>query len=371
MPPTVIFLGALLIGASVAMGPLVASRLEKLPLSIDRTQVADGTARTQVADGTAGTRVLDRCSIDTPRARVLAADVQQRRRLVAVHPADADVVTVQAGTALGVDHYLVDGSSRPARDVCARQTLAATIDRVTLTRTDAAPTGASSIQYRDDGAAVDVARRSGRTYALPFGFESPGSYFDVTTRSSVPLVDRGRTRIDGRTVAQLRATVADTDLSTVQDDSRTVLTRPASWFGDLPGVDPRRPLTATLHHRAVHDLFVDTETGVLVDERTRIVEEYRFTAESAGGSSDLEDFRLTNLSTTLIGDRASRIDGADAARSRARPVRLTSTILPITLGTIGGVAVVGGVAAAVVTTRRRTDTGAPAAPDDPTVAERS
>ncbi|MGB3698765.1 MAG: porin PorA family protein [Gordonia sp. (in: high G+C Gram-positive bacteria)] len=341
--PTAFFLGALLLAAAFAMGPMIGTGLKKLPLSIDRTWVGDG------ADDAV---VLDRCSLDAPAARVLPATVQQRQRTVAVRPADSDVVTLQTGTALGVRSYTVDGRSVDAEQVCHEPTLAATIDRVTLDRRTAAPTGRSEIQYDDKRAAVAVPDRRGRTYVLPYGFRTPGEYFDVPTRQTVPLHEVGRTQIDGREVIRLRATIADTDLGALGTDPRGVIVRPASWFGRFPGVAPDRPLTATLHHRAIHDLYVDTATGTLVDQRVEIDEEYRFTADESARDPALADFVLPNLRATVTGDQRSRSDGAAAAQARAFPVRLTTRILPLALGAAGAVIVIGGAVVLARSARR-------------------
>ncbi|ALG86226.1 DUF3068 domain-containing protein [Gordonia phthalatica] len=334
LAPTAFFLGALLIAAAVAMGPMIGSGLQKVPLSIDQTSVADGSD---------GSTVLDRCSLDAPAATVLEAHLQQRRRVVAVRPADSDVVTLQAGTALGVDSYLVDGKRVDADKVCKEETLTAIIDRVTLDRRTAEPHGLSSVQYDDARAAVPVPDRRGRTYVFPFGFDAAGDYFDPVTRQTLPLQNTGESQVDGRTVARLRTLVPDTDLGALGTDPRGVIVRPASWFGRFPGVAPTTELTASLHHRATVDLFVDTATGVIVDQRVEIHEEYRFTDQTARSDRSLVDYRLTNLNTVLTGDRRTRTDGADAARSRARPVRWTTVIGPIGLGVLGVSVLVGGV----------------------------
>lgn len=349
--PTAFFLGALLLAAAIAMGPMLGAGLTKLPLSIDRTWVADGSD---------GTTILDRCSIDSRSASVLEARVQQRRRSVAVRPADADVVTLQVGTALGVDSYLVDGKLTDADKVCDEQTLTAIIDRVTLDRTTASPTGRSDIQYDDQRAAVAVPDRRGRTYVLPFGFDAPGDYFDPITRQTHPLQRVDESQLDGRTVARLRVLIPDTDIGMLGTDPRGVIVKPASWFGSFPGVAPTRELTATLHHRATRDLFVDTATGVVIDERVEIEEEYRFTTDSAGDNKALADYRLTNVSTVLTGDRQSRLDGAADARAREWPVTLTTTILPIALGVTGGLLLIVGVVVVVRSARGESS---------PTVAE--
>lgn len=334
LAPTAFFLGALLIAAAVAMGPMIGTGLQKVPLSVDRTSVADGSD---------GSTVLNRCSLEHRSAQVLEARIQQRRRVVAVRPADTDVVTLQAGTALGVDEYVVDGKRVDAEKVCTEQTLTAIIDRVTVDRRTAAPRGLSSIQYDHARAAVPVPDRRGRTYVFPYGVDGAADYFDPVTRQTLPLQRTGESQIDGRTVTHLRTLVPDTDIGALGTDPRGVIVQPASWFGGLPGVAPATELTATLHHRATVDLFVDTATGVLVDSRVEIHEEYRFTERTVGDHRGLADYRLTNLDTVLTGDRRTRTDGADEARGRARPVLLTTRILPIGLGVVGAVTLIGGV----------------------------
>ncbi|MCF8603530.1 DUF3068 domain-containing protein [Gordonia sp. HY442] len=344
LAPVAFFLGALLLAAAIAVGPVVGESLKKIPLDVDLTWVADGSD---------SSRVLNRCTIDEPHAQVLDAQVQQRRRIVAVRPADSDVVTLQAGTSLGVSEYSVDGKSVDADEVCKEQTLAATIDRVTIDRRTALPTGQpSEVQYDDKKGAVQLPDRTGFTYLLPFEFSgSDLRYFDIVSRTSVPLVRKGTETVEGRETSHFTASIADTDLS--RSDTRAVITRPASWFGSFPGVRPDRPLTATLHHRAERDLFVDETTGVIIDERVRILEEYRFTPTIAANSPELADFALTNVDTTVHSDRESVQDAADAASSRDWPVVLTTLILPIVLGVLGLAALTFGVVVTVRDRRRR------------------
>ncbi|WP_132992464.1 DUF3068 domain-containing protein [Gordonia zhaorongruii] len=346
LAPTALFLGALLLAGAFALGPIIASGLKKVPLDIDAAWVADGSD---------GSRVLDRCSIGEPRARVLEAQVQQHRRIVAVRPADSDEVTLQAGTSLGVSEYTVDGRSVEAKDVCGEETLAATIDRVTVDRSTALPTGgASEVLYDDQKGAVPIPDRNAFTYLLPYGFQtSAPRYFDVPTRQRVPLQREGTATVDGRETVHFVADVPDTDLS--RFDSRAILTRPASWFGSFRGVPPEEPLTATLHHSSRRDLFVDAETGVIVDERVAITEDYRFAPDVAERFPELHDFRLTNVDTTLTGDQQSRTEAADAASAREWPVTLTELILPIVFGVLGACALIVGVVVTLRDRRARSD----------------
>lgn len=170
------------------------------------------------------------------------------------------------------------------------------------------------------------------------------------SRSAVPLKNAGTETVAGRDTVHFTAAVDDADLS--RYDSRAVLTRPASWFGTFPGVRPDDELTATLHYSAARDLYVDETTGVVIDERVRLVEEYRFAPDVAARSPELADFRLTNVDTTLRGDRQSLTDAAAAASSRDWPVTATTVIAPIVLGLIGVAALTVGVAVTLRDRRR-------------------
>ncbi|GEE01563.1 hypothetical protein nbrc107696_20090 [Gordonia spumicola] len=334
LAPTAFFLGALLLAAALAVGPIIGDRFRAIPSDVDVTWVADGSS---------SSRILDRCSLNAPTARVLDAQVQQRRRIVVVRPSDADIVTFQAGTSLGVNRYVVDGKSVKAKDVCAEQTLAATIDRVTLDRSTALTSGTSEVQFDDKKGAVTIPERRGYTYVFPYGVEigDRPEYFDVTTRQSVSLLRAGTETIEGRATIHFTATTPDTDLS--QFDTRAVITKPASWFGTFPNVAPTQTLTATLHHSSQRDLFVDAATGVVVDERVTVSEEYRFADSAADRSQALANYRLVNIDATFTGDDRSRQDGAAAAAARQRPVTLTTVTAPIVFGVLGVAALAGGV----------------------------
>lgn len=329
--PSALFLGALLIAVAVAIGPLLGADLKKVPLDVDQTWVADGSA---------DTRLLDRCSVNTPRAAVVDGTVSQQRRILTVQPSDSRVVTLQAGTALGLVGKDATGDEENA---CDEPTLAAAIDRVTLDRRTAAPTGRSQVQYDDERAAVPITDRRGYTYLLPFGFDpDDAQYFDPVTRRTLPLRAVGAETMGGRAVTHFVVDVPDTDLAVAQQDPRAVLTKPASWFGDLDATAPDEVLTATLHHRATRDLFVDTVTGVIISERAQITEVYRFVPEVRTRSAALDDFTLTNLSTTLTSDHQSMREAADYAAGRAWPVAVATRAVPVA-GVLGTAALVMGV----------------------------
>ncbi|MFT3716648.1 MAG: DUF3068 domain-containing protein [Gordonia sp. (in: high G+C Gram-positive bacteria)] len=338
--PALIFFGALLLAAALAVGPVLGGQARKLPLSTDQSWTADG------ADGT---QLLDRCSLDRDRAAVTTGTVHQDRRILTVQPSDGSTITLQAGTALRVD-----------KPQCEEETLNATLDRVTLDRRTALPGGESEIQYDDKRAAIPVTDRHGYTYVLPYGFDRSGaSYFDPATRQSVLMKAEGTETMGGRDVVRFSADVPDADLHAVQQDPYAVIQKPASWFGDFPGVDPAEQLTATLHRHSHHEFFVDEVSGVLVAEQSDITEEYRFAPDVAARSPELAAFALTNLKTTLDTDQETIREASEAASSRAWPVSMWTRIAPIVGGVVGLILLVLGVAALRRSSTRASGPNAP------------
>ena len=321
--PTMIFVGAFLLSAAIALPALFVGKLQVLPLDTDDTIVARSTAPAQV---------LDQCSLDAPAARVVTTEVTRQQRIVAVRPAGRSKVTLQAGTSLRADDKLND---------CSDGTISAIRDRVTLDRQTATfrRNGSSEIQYDDEQAPFQVSDRTGFTYA--FAFDMPrrdAAFFDPVTRISVPLRYDGDASVEGAEAIRFVAEVPDTDLyerhSGADTAGRpTVIVRPASWFG-LPGTTP---IALHLHHRSTWEISVDPDTGTILDERITIDERYRPATQPSGG------FSLVNLVTTLSYTKHTRDAAVARARSLARPVTVWGRLVPIGAGVVGVLAVGAGV----------------------------
>ncbi|MGV9670800.1 DUF3068 domain-containing protein [Gordonia sp. NPDC003504] len=366
--PTLIFVGGFLLAAAIALPTLLVGQLRQIPLSTDITTVATSVPADDAPAGGDGpvpsATILDRCSLNTPTARTLDATLVRQQRVVAVQPSDRHVVTLQAGTSVQADRIWLDGritdadaaragsEQAPAqgRPVCTDPTLSAIRDRVTLDRRSALPdlgatesggTGSSEVQYDSTAAPVAAPDRRGYTYVLPFGVsDAGGTYFDPTTRRSVPLTAQGETQVNGRSATRFVADVADTDLDAVHAGlpdgiPATRITRPASWFG--VGGNPARELTATLHQTSRWELAVDDATGIILDERITVDQAYRLTDPA------FADFRLTNLSATFTYDRDTRDRLADLAGDLGTPVVIWGRVVPIAAGVLGVVAMIGGI----------------------------
>ena len=357
--PTLIFLGCFLLAVAVALPTLVGGALRTISLATDVTTSAPSLTPPQT-DRPA--RILDRCSLATPGARVLDADLTRQQRVLAVRPADAHRVTLQAGTSIRVDHLVVDGRTvdpaapRPGSEVpvpdgasaCTDETIAAVKDRITLDRSSALPDlsagGSSEIQYDSRRAPIRVPDRRGFTYM--FGFDTiddatPGKatlqYFDVATRRTVPLTVVGDDQVRGHEAVRLRAEIPDTDLHQIRaadggaaEDGTppTIITRPASWFTAagvaIPG-DPARPLKATLHHRGTVEMSVDPATGTILDQRITVDEAYRFIDPDPA----LADAQLTSLAATFRYDATSQRAMARQATGLDAPATVWGRVVPV------------------------------------------
>lgn len=326
--PTMIFVGAFLVSAAIALPALFVGKLQVLPLDTDDTIVARSTAPAQV---------LDQCSLDTPAARVVTTAVTRQQRIVAVRPAGRSKVTLQAGTSVRADDKLDD---------CSDGTINAIRDRVTLDRETATfrRSGSSEIQYDDEQAPFEVSDRTGFTYAFPFEIpRRDTTFFDPTTRTSVPLRYDGDASVEGAEAVRFVAEVPDTDLyerhSGADTAGRpTVIVRPASWFG-LPG---NSVMTAHLHHRSTWEIAVDPDTGVILDERITIDERYRPVGQPPANQLS-GGFSLVNLATTVTYTKYTRDAAAARAGSLARPITVWGRLVPVGAGVVGVLAVAGGV----------------------------
>ncbi|MYR07162.1 DUF3068 domain-containing protein [Gordonia sp. SID5947] len=363
--PVLIFVGGFLLAAAIALPTLFVDNLRTIPLSTDITTVAPATAPA---------RVLDRCSLSSQTARVVDADVTRQQRFVAVRPADADRVTLQAGTSVRAEHLTIDGretdpeAPRPGSDVkpaagetsCTDPILGAVRDRITLDRVTALPDltaaadqhGSSEIQYDSNSAPIRVPDRDGFTYLMPFGVSaSDHTFFDVTTRRTVPLRYTGDTTVEGRDVARFVAVVPDTDLHQIENGDAnstppTIITRPAGWFG-VPGVDPARDVSATLHHSGRWELAVDTTTGTIVDAHITVDESYRFI------DTALPDQRLTNMSATFAYDDRTRQRLSEHATALASPITVWGRVVPIFAAVAGVATIIVGLAVIIPAWRPR------------------
>ncbi len=328
LPPALAFLAALCMTVAIASPTILAPQLARI--SLDTNLVA-------VAPSTTTAPTLDRCSLQGPHAALLPPRrLIRNQRVVVVRPADRHLATVQAGTVVRRDDAAATG--------CADPVLIASLDRVTVERTTGRPTGESSVQTDSTRPAVVLPDRVGATYLFAPRHGPGDHFFDPVTRRSVPLVRLGDDTVNGMAVTRLRAEIPDTNLAALSGaDPRTRLVKPGAWFGW-----PEPVVTAEAHQSARYTLWVDEQSGLVVDAEIALRRDYR-----AG------QHRLADFDAVFRYDAKTRAALVAAARDQARPLWLAERIVPL----VAALAAVAAVAGAW-TLRRRTDPGRGRSPAD-------
>ncbi|GAA2061800.1 DUF3068 domain-containing protein [Williamsia deligens] len=359
--PVLIFLGALLIVAAIAMPFYLVGQLQKTPMDTDYTTVSTS----QRTDGDSSSdalpaKILNRCSLTASKPEVSAAALTRQQRVVAVKPAGADKVTFQAGTSTRINQVQISGETvTPSADStsgggCLGALLTATVDRVTTNRTSGAAAlsggGSSEVQLDSSSKSVSIPDRRGLQYKFPFDSSSSKRYiyFDLASRTTSPLKYVDSTEIAGVKVLHFSQTVPEANLAQLRDanDSTpagTQLSQNASWYGGFPGIDNRQKLPADLYRTTTRDLYVEPDSGTIVNDRERIQEYYKISGVSGDAPQALRQYRLTNLDVTFAYDQQSQQQRASAAKDLSSPIKLYGRWLPIAFGIVGALALIAGI----------------------------
>lgn len=378
--PALVFVGSLLVVAAIAMPLYLVGQLQKTPMDTDYTTVSPA----QRTDGTTGNaalpaQILNRCSLTATKPEVSPAALTRQQRVVVVKPAGSDRVTFQAGTSTRITKVQISGQSvTPSSDStsgggCLGALQSATIDRVTTNRSSGAASlgngGSSEVQLDGTSKAVPVPDRLGVQYKFPFGTSSNKRYiyFDVASRTTNPLTYVDSTEIAGVKVLHFRQQVPEANLAQLRDANGstpvgTQLSQPASWYGGFPGIDPRQKLPADLFRTTTRDLYVEPDSGTIVDARERIREYFKISGVSGDAPEALRNYSLTNLDATFAYDQDTQQARAQAAKDLASPILLFGRWLPIGLGIVGALALIAGI---VVLVRGPRTPAAVVAGDDP------
>ncbi|MGZ8177430.1 DUF3068 domain-containing protein [Williamsia sp. SKLECPSW1] len=359
--PVLIFLGALLIVAAIAMPLYLVGQLQKTPMDTDYTTVSTS----QRTDGESGSsalpaKILNRCSLTASKPEVSPASLTQQQRVVAVKPAGADRVTFQAGTSTRINQVQISGETvTPSSDStsgggCLGGLLSATVDRVTTNRTSGAAAlsggGSSEVQLDASSKSISIPDRRGVQYKFPFDTSSKKRYiyFDLASRTTNPISYVDSTEIAGVKVLHFRQQVPETNLAQQRDanDSTpagTQLSQAASWYGGFPGIDNRQKLPADLYRTTTRDVYIEPVSGTIVNDRERIQEYFKISGVSGDAPQSLRDYKLTNLDVTFAYDQNTQQARAAASKDLSQPIQLYGRWLPIAFGIIGALALIAGI----------------------------
>jgi hypothetical protein len=324
-------LGAALLIASLLLTTYTSSRIAKVPLDIDTTLVSNGT-------GTA----LDPASLLADKFVVNKnVPLAMQRQISVESPANADVVTLQAGTTVRrTDKQQENGL------------LLAIIDTVTMNRrtamavsSDTNPGG--SVQkprtMEDQGVPTPIPLpHQGLTYRFPFDTEKKTyPFFDPIAQKAYDANYQGAEDVNGLTAYKFTQNVGfDADGKLVEpvkyaslyekgEDSQ--VTARASLWG-LPG-DPDEPITMQRYYAAQRTFWVDPVSGTILKEKDHGFHYY--SRDALKPEVTFADFTLTSTEATV----ESQVAAAHAERDK---LALWNRILPISFLALGLVAVISG-----------------------------
>jgi hypothetical protein len=327
----IIGLGAALLIAALLLSTYTSSRITKIPLDIDITLISDGT-------GTA----LDSASLSGDHF-VIDQNVPllSQQQITVESPANADVVTLQAGTSVRRTDKQKDSGL-----------LLAIIDTVTLNRktamavSDDTHTGGSVQKPRsfsdvNPPTAMPV-RHDGLSYRFPFHTEKKTyPYFDPIAQKAFDVNYDSQEDVNGlttyrftqnvgyNTAGKLVAPITYPSLYAGDEDGK-VTTSAAMW--GLPG-DPAEQITMTRYYAAQRTFWVDPVSGTIVKE-TEHANHY-YARDPLKPEVPLADYKVTSTEDTV----ESQVNSARDERDR---LALWSRVLPITFTAVGLIALVGG-----------------------------
>ena len=323
-------LGAALLTAALLLTTYTAGKIEKIPLTIDKTLVSGGT-------GTA----LDPASLSATRF-VINTDVPliSQQAITVETPANAQVVTFQVGTSVRRTDRQQDSGL-----------LLAMVDTVTLDRRtaeavsdDERPGG--SVQkprtFEDDKPSTNIALpHEGLTYRFPFNTEKKSyPFFDAIAQKPFDANYDGEDDVNGLSTYRFTQNVGyDADGKIVdpikyaslydRNEEGEVTARAELW--GLPG-DPYEPITMTRFYAAQRTFWVDPVTGVIV--RSEEHANHYYARDPLQPEMALADYKVTSTEQTVESQVAMARDERDR-------VALWSRILPISFAAAGLIALIG------------------------------
>jgi Porin PorA len=327
----IIGLGAALLIAALLLSTYTSSRITKIPLDIDTTLTSDGT-------GTA----LDSASLSGDHIVVNQnVPLVSQQQISVESPANADVVTLQAGTSVRRTDKQKDSGL-----------LLAIVDTVTLNRktamavSDDTHTGGSVQKpraFNDENPATAIPlRHDGLSYRFPFHTEKKTyPLFDPIAQKPFDVNYDSQEDVNGLTTyrftqnigynpdGKLAAPVVYPSLYAGDEDGK-VTTSAAMW--GVPG-DPGEQVTMTRYYAAQRTFWVDPVSGTIVKE-TEHANHY-FARDPLKPEVTLADYKVTSNEDSV----ESQVNSARDERDR---LALWSRVLPITFTAIGLIALIGG-----------------------------
>lgn len=366
-------LGVFMLVVAIMLPTYTKSKAMKTPVDLEVATVATGEAN-----------ILDAASLLSGTPEVAQnVPVEALRHVVVVDPTDRDKISIEAAQRV----LRMDKPAPQSGEAIDQRLVNATVDNITLDRVSSEPIeGTGSIRTAHDDEAPTPLPREGLQYKFPFEVEKRSyDYFDLTSRTTNELEYIGEDKINGLTVYHFSQKVGPINLQDAVGGVGNELTIPASAIGLAPepeevvdgeevvegeedgqevveGEDEVEEadvaeVTVNRFYTNERNLYVEPTTGVIVRGGEKI---HQYFAETADAP---EANRIDALNVTspdgLVFDEETIDFQVGQAEDGISQIRLLTRIVPIVLGVVGVVFVIGGL---LWGTRagRRSDTGAQA-----------
>lgn len=344
-------LGAALLVAALMIPTYTVSKVAKTPLDLEITTIAVNQPGEE-------SLVLDSRSLTTGDGpAVVNTDVPlvSQRFVTVEEPSDADQMTLQAGQTLRRTDVQGDTGL-----------LSATIDRVTISRTDGMPVdtepnGSLAVTVDQEGSVMEPVQHTGLGYRFPIGTEKKTyPYFDINVRKSFDANFIEETEINDTKVYRFQMTAPVTSTWDVVQSPTNRLTLPASKWG-VTDVEPDEDVTMTRYYTNVRDLWVEPQTGTVIKGGESI---HLFYARNA------DEPEVTALKSHIVFDEATVESQIAIAKENTDKLSLFGRVVPIVFAVLGVLSLLaglflglrgGGSAPAHATPRGGRTTPAPAA----------
>lgn len=326
-------LGAALLIAALLLSTYTAGKIAKIPLDVDVTLISNGSGA-----------ALDPESLGSEHAVVdQEVPLVSQEQIGVEAPANADVVTLQAGSSL-----------RRADRQKDTGLLLAIVDTVTVDRRtaeaisdDSHPGG--SVQrprnFDDDSPPTNIALpHEGLSYRFPFDTQKQSyQYFDPIAQQAYEANYEGEDDVNGLTVYRFTQNVGYDPDGTLSEpvrypslyghDEDGEITAPARMW-NIEGVDPDEDITMTRYYAAQKTLWVDPVSGTIV--KSKLHANHYYARDPMKPEVALADYTVVSSEETIEAQ-------VNAARNERDRVALWSRVLPITFTAAGLIALIGGV----------------------------
>src|SRR3954453_840523 len=284
-------IGAFCVVAALAVRLVLAPQLIVLPLDQDGSSVATGTA-----------------TVFYPGDLTQHSNVPVR--------AGRDVIGDAKAPGAGPDVAVWTMSLKLTDPAGAL--IAVTEDRVCLNRHNAE--AVNCVSERLDG--DNRVRHSGLSYTFPFGVEQRDyDMYDTTAKKTFPARFSGVEQIQGTEVYKFVQTVPDTVTEQMEV--------PAPLVGGPQGSDAM----ADRHYSNTRTIWVEPTSGVIINGQEQVLQYFQGQDGTRG---------VTLLDGLIAFDKDTVAAGLDRAREAKDQIKTLTLYLPIGLGVVGVLALVGG-----------------------------